>query len=105
MDQQLADLHRTTAQDEHGLKKDNYLRTTAQINAHHANWNVFWRERRLIPQLDRFARAGNQGDRLVVMGWEPCDRLDEFIDVPDEPGILLHGGLWFGNAASDAAGQ
>lgn len=102
--QQLANLHRATGRDMFGFESDNYLGTTPQINTLHSDWIAFWREYRLITQLDRFAASGNQGDRLVVLGWELCERVAEIIQEPDEPAVLLHGDLWSGNAACDIDG-
>lgn len=104
MGQQLAQLHHATRRERFGLDVDNYIGATPQTNTCDANWIRFWREHRLNWQLDRFAGAGNQGDPLIALGWELSEALDEILDGPDEPAVLLHGDLWSGNAAADEHG-
>lgn len=105
MGRQLAALHLATRRDRFGLDFDNFIGTTPQPNGALDDWVVFWRERRLIWQLERFAAAGGQGDPLVVLGWELSERLADILAEPGEPAVLLHGDLWFGNAAADERGQ
>jgi len=104
MGRQLATLHRATRRDGFGLDFDNYIGTTPQPNGRLDGWVAFFRERRLKWQLERFAAAGSQGDPLIVLGWELCEALDDILDGPDEPAVLLHGDLWSGNAAADERG-
>lgn len=101
---ELAKLHWHTAGHAPGFDCDNYLGTTPQTNAPAPDWVEFWRERRLLWQLERFAAAGNAGDPLLALAYELVDRLDTLIAEPDEPCVLLHGDLWSGNAAADADG-
>ncbi len=104
MGRQLAELHRATRHQGFGLDFDNYIGTTPQTNACGDHWIRFWRERRLNWQLERFAAAGNQGDPLIALGWELSEALDDILDGPSEPAVLLHGDLWSGNAAADEHG-
>jgi fructosamine-3-kinase len=101
---ELAGLHQATARQTPGFERDNYLGTTAQPNATAPDWVSFWRDRRLLWQLEHFATAGNTGDRLLELGYALADRLATIIGEPDEPCVLLHGDLWSGNAAADADG-
>lgn len=101
---ELAALHRLTADQAPGFESDNYLGTTPQPNTTAPDWVAFWRDRRLLWQLGRFAAAGNSGDHLLTLGYELADRLDSLIGEPAEPCVLLHGDLWIGNAAADADG-
>ena len=101
---ELAQLHRATAGPAPGFDRDNYLGTTVQPNTPAPDWVSFWRDRRLVWQLDRFAAAGHSGDPLLELGYDLADCLTTIIGEPDEPCVLLHGDLWSGNAAADADG-
>ncbi len=103
-----ARLHRETVQDEDrpfGFDHGNYLGSTPQPNPRTATWVDFFREHRLGHQL-RLARSNHRSDpELDRLGDRLLDRLEEWIDMPDEPACLLHGDLWSGNFLADAAGE
>ncbi len=101
---ELATLHQRTAGQAPGFDSDNYLGTTPQVNTTARDWVTFWRERRLLWQLEQFAAAGNADDPLLTLGYELADRLEILIGEPAEPCVLLHGDLWSGNAAADVDG-
>lgn len=101
---ELAALHRLTAGQAPGFESDNYLGTTPQANTTAPDWVAFWRDRRLLCQLERFAAAGNAGDPLLALGYALAERLESLIGEPAEPCVLLHGDLWAGNAAADTDG-
>lgn len=102
---QLATLHQATKREGFGLDFDNFLGTTHQPNGPLNDWVDFWRERRLNWQLELFAGSGNRDDPLIVLGRELGERLEEILNQPDEPAVLLHGDLWSGNTAADERGQ
>lgn len=101
--QQLARMHRFHAS-RYGWHIDNTIGTTPQINMSAYDWVAFWREHRLGYQLRLAARNGyggglqRQGERLL----ESFGAL--FTDYRPLP-ALLHGDLWGGNHAADAAGN
>lgn len=101
---ELATLHRATTRQVPGFERDNYLGTTPQPNATAPEWVSFWRDRRLLWQLERFAASGHSGDPLLDRGYRLADRLAAIIGEPAEPCVLLHGDLWAGNAAADTDG-
>lgn len=94
----LAALHRATASPcGFGLPYDNYLGALSQINTPHADWPIFYRECRLLPQI---AMARERGflppyrERLLMRVVENLDSLfDGLLSRP----ALLHGDLWSGN--------
>jgi fructosamine-3-kinase len=99
----LAALHRFGAPS-FGLDHDNFIGRLPQHNASTPTWAEFYRERRLLPQLERAADRGlapadlkNGFDRLFA-------RMDEVIGPP-EPPARLHGDLWGGNLHVDERGQ
>jgi protein-ribulosamine 3-kinase len=103
-----ARLHRETIRKDDrrfGFEHDNYLGSTPQPNGRMASWVGFFRERRLGHQL-RLARSKGLSDSdLDLLGDRLLDRLDEWIDLPDEPACLLHGDLWGGNFLASDTGE
>ncbi len=98
----LAALHQAEGP-EFGWHRDNFIGSTPQQNAPEANWAHFFVNRRLRPQFELARRAGldnaafNQAQRMMT-------RVPAlFLDYRPRP-ALLHGDLWHGNAAVDAAG-
>ena len=80
-----------------GWRRDNYIGSTPQLNRRAASWSEFWRDARLLPQLDLARRNGLGGNLL-----KKVERLIEAV-----PSLLagyapaasqLHGDLWSGNA-------
>ena len=94
----LAELHRRHP-DAFGLERDNYIGRLPQSNATKADWPTFYREERLLPQIERARLSGDLRARF--------DRL--FAKLPDlvgpaEPPARLHGDLWGGNLHVDENG-
>ena len=104
-----AALHRETAQapaegGRFGFDHDNYLGGTPQPNPWTVSWVAFYRDHRLGHQL-RLARLRGRSDaELDRLGDRLLDRLDRWLDLPDEPACLLHGDLWRGNFLADDEG-
>ncbi len=85
-----------------GFAADNFIGATPQRNSPRESWPVFFRDCRLLPQielagdaLDR--RTRGQLDRLL-------ERLEDLLPEPDFPS-LLHGDLWSGNAVCGPDGK
>ncbi len=102
--ERLALLHQRSRSERHGFELDTYCGLTRQDNTWTQDWVAFWRDRRLGPQLQRFAARAPR-DPLLRAGERLLARLDAHIGEPDEPAVLLHGDLWSGNAAADARGR
>ena len=99
----LAALHRQSAP-AYGLDHDNYCGPTPQLNCWHDSWIDFYRDCRLVPQLEQAQRAGllpaerrRRLEQLVA-----C--LDTWLDPRPEPPSLIHGDLWGGNWLIDTSG-
>ena len=78
----------------YGFPEDNYIGATPQKNRPMGKWLDFYRECRLMPQIDMAKRYVDSGlrkkaDHLI-------DHLDSYLREPDFPS-LLHGVLWSGN--------
>lgn len=100
----LASLHRASRGTRFGLAHDNYLGATPQPNGQLDDGCAFWRERRLGHQLTLARANGVASSELLRRGERLLDRLDRFLDLPEEPSCLVHGDLWGGNVLADAAG-
>ena len=87
-----------------GWERANFIGALPQSNDASPLWTEFWRDRRLIPQLE-MARAGGH-DAGSRRDWDLLlDRLPELLAPAEEDGpSLLHGDLWSGNVLS-AAGE
>jgi fructosamine-3-kinase len=101
--ERLARLHRTTAA-QFGWRRDNTIGATAQHNDWTSDWAEFFARRRLGFQLDLAERSGH-GGRWLEQGRRLCSRLPDFFDDYHPQPSLLHGDLWGGNWAADAAGE
>ena len=65
-----------------------------QINTPHESWITFFRDCRLLPQLQAASRFFDAADFRKIT-WL-LDHLADFLTEPDCPS-LLHGDLWAGN--------
>lgn len=92
---QLARMHRAQA-GEYGWESDNFIGALRQSNRRHSVWPEFWRDERLVPQLEAAAphfdrRTQARFERLLAS-------LDERLGAADADGpSLVHGDLWNGN--------
>ena len=95
--QRLAAQHRRV-QDCFGWHRDNTIGSTPQVNTPDRDWIRFFREHRLVYQLERAARNGYTGE-LQEQGAALAGRLDRLFDDYEPAASLLHGDLWGGNWA------
>ncbi len=80
-----------------GLERDNYLGSQPQDNTRTASWPEFYRDRRVLPQMERARRLGRlpgYRERMVV---EVCERMADLMDGIESRPVLEHGDLWSGN--------
>lgn len=85
---------RTDGEGRYGFVEDNFIGASPQKNALSSRWSDFFREYRLLPQMQRADKyfdctLRKKADRLL-------DRLDGLLREPQFPS-LLHGDLWSGN--------
>jgi fructosamine-3-kinase len=103
----LAHLHRSADPSAgFGWPRSNWIGSLPQPNDLSWSWSEFWRDRRIVPQLERAVDQGALGERdrrtiertvaLVPVALEDVDR---------EPVHLLHGDLWGGNAYAGDGGE
>ena len=77
-----------------GFIHDNYIGMTPQSNRSHDSFISFFREERLLPQVQMAESWFERSDRACID--RLIERLDVFLIEPDFPS-LLHGDLWGGN--------
>lgn len=100
----LAAMHLAGTDTRFGFASNNRLGATLQENEWMDRWTDFWRERRLLPQLE-LARRNGFGDTEALRACEALlGRLEEVLAAPTERPALLHGDLWSGNYLADATG-
>lgn len=101
--EQLAALHRKS-HTHYGWHRDNTIGSTAQINTYRDDWIDFYREQRLGFQLHLAHERGGSA-ALLDKGRALMEALPAFFSTYRAPPSLLHGDLWGGNWAGDAAGN
>ena len=95
---QLAQQHRQLA-DRFGWHRDNMIGTTPQLNDRDDDWLRFFRERRLLIQL-QLAESLGFGGELLREGAKLAKNLEQLFEGYTPEPSLLHGDLWGGNCAS-----
>jgi protein-ribulosamine 3-kinase len=101
--ERLALQHRVT-RDRFGWDRDNTIGSTPQSNRSCADWTEFFREQRLLPQLEMAKQNGAARD-VIDRGQQLCERLHVLFDNYRPVPSLLHGDLWGGNWGADANGE
>ena len=100
---ELAALHRVRA-DAFGDDADNFIGPLQQSNTRSDGWPEFWREQRIVPQLERARPAFARHDLSRLERF--LDEMDDLLAPGDEDGAsLLHGDLWSGNVHISEAGR
>tara|TARA_R100000027_G_scaffold52103_2_gene40801 strand:- start:27173 stop:28051 length:879 start_codon:yes stop_codon:yes gene_type:complete len=99
--EQLADLHLSPASQQFGWDHDNFIGSTPQNNSPSEDWSDFFRDRRLLPQLEVAKRS-----HRTLPSPEPfLENLETFFAGEPFRPAPLHGDLWSGNAAEDSSGR
>lgn len=100
--EQLANLHRITAA-VHGLDHNNYIGMLPQKNVAETGAVDFFKNARLIPQIEMASKNGVLERRDIDMLYMLVNRLDQML--PEGKPSLIHGDLWHGNVISDGRGN
>lgn len=87
-----------------GWARDNFIGATPQANVWSEDWLGFWRERRLVPQL-QLAMRRRLPSRMIDRGERLATDGGAFFTTHKASKSLLHGDLWNGNAAMRADGS
>jgi protein-ribulosamine 3-kinase len=99
----LAELHRESGN--WGWETSGFIGPLPVENGEAESWPVFWRERRLRPQLERAAAGGCRigSDMEWAALWRGLDGLLE--PAAEDGPSLLHGDLWSGNIVAARLGD
>jgi protein-ribulosamine 3-kinase len=95
---QLALQHGSVAE-RFGWHRDNMIGTTPQLNDRDDDWIRFFRQRRLLVQL-QLAESNGFGGELLQEGAGVATSLERLFDGYAPAPSLLHGDLWGGNWSS-----
>ena len=103
----LANMHKSpcdeyTPKGKFGFTDDNYIGAGYQENTVESSWIAFFKDHRLLPQIDRAKRYFDTGDLARID--KLIAKLDDILIEPDNP-ALLHGDLWSGNYMTGPDGK
>ena len=103
---QLAALHQHHSKQNSpfGWHINNTIGSTPQSNRSHDNWKSFYKEERLLFQLN-LAKSKGYPAKAYESGLLLAEKLSAFFSNYQPKASLLHGDLWGGNCASDDAGN
>ncbi len=96
--------HNDNANELFGWKLNNTIGSTPQSNQQHKSWLIFWKQERLLPQLN-LAKNKGYSSADYENGLKLIENLGVFFTTYSPSPSLLHGDLWSGNCASDAKGK
>jgi fructosamine-3-kinase len=99
----LAALHRAGAAC-FGLDRPNFIALLPQDNESAPTWAEFWRQRRILPLLERARSLGLSDAALDRTLDRLLPRLEQLLGE-SEPPARLHGDLWGGNLHVDVRGE
>jgi len=114
---QLAGLHRSGGERDRepggrsgrgfGWPRDNYIGSLPQQNGRLEDWAAFWRDRRLVPQLERAYAAGHFDGSDRRRFTQLLRELETIIGgaARADGRSLVHGDLWNGNVHFAADGE
>lgn len=84
-----------------GWKRNNTIGSTKQSNRLNNNWVTFWKNERLLHQLN-LAKSNGYSNKAYDKGLLLAENLSEFFITYQPKASLLHGDLWRGNCATDS---
>ncbi len=87
-----------------GWHMDNTIGSTPQINTPKNDWISFWKEQRLLFQLDLALNKGFPHHSYDA-GLALAEQLEHFFTTYRPIASLLHGDLWGGNCSANDKGQ
>ncbi len=95
----LAALHQSSPSPtgQFGLDRNNFLGSQPQNNDWSNKWHVFYRDRRLVPQVQRAQRAGFISTERSRLLDRVITNIEALLDGFSAEPVLIHGDLWSGN--------
>src|SRR6266699_1653304 len=86
-----------------GWRRDNYIGRTPQLNRCSPSWSDFWREARIVPQLE-LGRKNGFGTSLLGKGEKLVAALPRLLSGRAAAASLVPGAIWSGNSGFLADG-
>jgi fructosamine-3-kinase len=80
-----------------GLEVDNFLGSQPQRNTPCDKWAEFYRDQRLVPQIERARREGGLSSQREGLVRRLLDRVGDLLEGHNPTPGLIHGDLWAGN--------
>jgi fructosamine-3-kinase len=104
--EKLAALHHEHASSngKFGLGEDNYLGTLPQRNTWRENWAEFYRDCRLLPQIEVARARGYISPEREQLLLGVIENLSYWLGDFEPRAVLLHGDLWSGNYLTATGG-
>ncbi len=102
--EQLAEMHRAGSSDRFGFDHDNFLGSTAQVNAWSQDWLRFWIDQRIEFQL-RLASDHGFGKSLNRLADRFLFHVEKLLGGRSPLPALIHGDLWSGNYLAAGNGE
>ena len=99
----LGELHSSTGQS-YGFHRPNFIGRIAQVNDVSDDWVVFFRLRRLEPQIEIARQTNRWRPRWDRLADRLLDQIGDVVPSTPEPS-LVHGDLWAGNVIANEAGS
>lgn len=103
MGEELAKMHQNSSK-YFGWSRDNTIGSTPQSNQINGDWVSFWKEERLLFQLNLALKNG-YSPKAYEDGLKLAENIPHFFSNYNVEPSLLHGDLWGGNVASDSKGD
>ena len=109
MGEQLAQMHLYSNpskkySNQFGWEHGNHIGSTPQTNSYNTSWVSFWKNERLLYQLN-LAKSKGYSHKAYDDGLKLADSVGLFFTSHQVDTSLLHGDLWGGNCASDVEGN
>ena len=101
--EEIAKMHQTSS-NQYGWVQNNTIGSTPQLNQKNPNWITFWKNERLLYQLNLALKNGFP-HKTYDDGLKLSENISCFFTSYQIKPSLLHGDLWAGNIASDSNGN
>lgn len=80
-----------------GLAVDNFLGSQPQRNTFHADWSTFYRDCRIVPQVEKAQGRGLLTPERERLLGRVVEAMETLLGGFDARPVLIHGDLWSGN--------
>jgi protein-ribulosamine 3-kinase len=100
----LAQMHRKTQTNRFGYSQSNFIGSTVQLNTWGNDWQTFFVENRLRPQIKMAQNQALTTRLFDQYADQLLSRMGDLLNDSSSP-VLIHGDLWAGNVIVSTDGQ